>query len=114
MIPSRLLAALIGLACLLQGCDQMFESAVAHQQLAVQLYQQEKYDGAVAESRAALRIDPDDPDTEHLLGVALIDQGNVSVAAKQLKAFLKPAPSTSSTAYDIEDAKRRLTKLDGT
>jgi hypothetical protein len=61
MNPFRRLVIVIGLAgqmWLLLGCHGLFESERAHQHSTVQLYQQENDDGAIAESGAALRIDP--------------------------------------------------------
>jgi Flp pilus assembly protein TadD len=85
----------------------------AHDNLGAALYTKGDLEGAITAYRELLRLVPHDATVRYHLGIALMDQGDVSAAAQEFREFLRLAPSTPSKQQQIDDAKRRLSKLGG-
>jgi tetratricopeptide (TPR) repeat protein len=63
------------------------------------------------EFRAALDLNPNLVIIHYHLGRFLMDQGNLYKAEKELKEFISLAQDQPPLRDEIEDAKRRLDKL---
>jgi len=87
------------------------DDTTKHYNLGVELYKKGDLDGAIAEYRIAIRLNPNLPNAHYHLGIALMDQGNVSAAAKELEEFIRLAPNMPFYRSKIDEAKRRLNKL---
>lgn len=71
------------------------------------------YEGAIAEYRAALRLNPMEADARFNLAVALQAKGDLVSSRKEYKKALKLIPRTSENQAEIKSIKSVLSSLAG-
>src|SRR5439155_20571195 len=80
--------------------------AVAHLNLGAALYRQQKLDEAGAEYRETLQIDPNNLGAPANLGDVLRQQGDRAGAVREIRKFLRLAPSSGVPQSEIEGVRR--------
>ena len=78
-------------------------TAMAMYNIAVDMYNQEQYEGMILVLQKALAIAPDSPDCHRLMGRAYLSKGDNEKAIVELKKYLELAPA-DDPATEVERA----------
>ena len=80
------------------------DNGLSQRNLALQLFDANDFNGAVAHAREAVRLTPNDPDPHNLLGLALAGQGRLDDAIAEFRASLRIRPDNNDAAGYLERA----------
>jgi tetratricopeptide (TPR) repeat protein len=85
---------------------------IAHYNLGLAYFQQERVGEAIGEYQQALEINPDDPDTRNNLGTALLAQGRLDEAASQFQSVLLNNPKDTDSHVNLGNVYFQLGRTD--
>ncbi len=88
------------------------DNYVAHNNLAMALFDAGRLDESLSESRRALALKADYPEARNNLGAALLGQGRAEEAIRELQPALASAPDSVQTRKNLAVAWLRLGNLD--
>ncbi len=94
------------------GCTTSADNVSDHYRRGVELQEKGDLEGAIAEYRTALRLDPNDVLAHANLGLVLHKKGDVLSARKELEEALRLLPKTPENQQQREDIASILSKLD--
>jgi len=96
------LSVLIFVGCIpVLGQDTAPDSAVAHDNLGVALYNKGDKDGAIAEFREALRLNPNDYSPHYHLAMALANKEDLTGEISELREALRLNPNSGPAHYAL-------------
>lgn len=85
----------------------------AHCNLGIELREKGDLEGAIAEYRTALRLDPNEVHARYNLAIALRAKGDLVSARNEYKKALKLIPKTPENQPKIKSIKSVLSELAG-
>ena len=89
------------------------DDASTHFRQAFKLGNNGDLDGAIAEYRTGLRLNPNDEDAHYNLGLALKNKGNLKEAIAEFRAALFLKPNDLDAHFILGDALKASGDLDG-
>ena len=94
------------------GCATSADNATDHYKRGVGLQDKGDLEGAIAEYRTALRLNPNDVAAHYNLGVTLKAKGDFVLAGQELEAALRLIPQTPENQARIKTIQSILSDLD--
>ena len=96
-----------------QPADTKAQLAEKHFLKGYALFSNNDFDGAIAESREAMRLKPNFADAHGLLGLALEQKGDLDGAIAQYREAIRLRPDFAETHYDLGLTLGKKRDLDG-
>jgi Flp pilus assembly protein TadD len=107
-----LVFCMTAMACATAPHRETIDDAVLHFNQGLGLQQKGDLDGAIAEYRTALRLDPNQVAAHYNLGVALRGKGDKEEATRELQDYIRLAPETPATRESKNHARQLLKELE--